>query len=125
LVLAGHEVKAIRKGMASLRGAYVIIDGYEAWLKGATVTPYQQANTPTTYDPVRPRKLLLSKKELTELARRAKEPGLTIIPLRLYNAGRHLKLAIGVARGKKQYDKRQTLKAREATREMGRFLKEQ
>ena len=80
---------------------------------------------PTDYDPERPRKLLLSKKELSRLETQSEQAGLTIVPIRLYNAGRKLKLEIGIARGKKQHDKRESLKARDNKRDIDRILKQQ
>lgn len=125
LVLAGHEVKAIKAGKAKLDGSYVVVRGGEAFLLGSSVSPYQAANTPEDYDPERTRKLLLSKKELKELETKGEQAGLTIVPIRLYNAGRHIKLEIGLGRGKKQTDKRETIKDRESKRAIGRLLKEQ
>lgn len=124
LVLAGHEVKAIRAGKANLQGAYVIVRGSEAFLVGASVSPYQQKNTPDEYDPERPRKLLLSKKELKKLEETDAQKGLTIVPIKLYNTGRNVKLEIGIARGKKKFDKRQTIKARDMARDVKRELKQ-
>ena len=119
----GHEVKAIRASKAKLDGAYVIIRGGEAFLVGASVSPFQPVNTPKDYDPERARKLLLSKKELANLERESEHAGLTIVALRWYNKGQKLKLAIAIARGKKKTDKRETLKARDAKRDMDRTLK--
>ncbi len=123
VVLYGHEVKAIRASKAKLDGAYVIIRGGEAFLVGASVSPFQPVNTPKDYDPERARKLLLSKKELANLERESEHAGLTIVALRWYNKGQKLKLAIAIARGKKKTDKRETLKARDAKRDMDRTLK--
>ncbi len=123
VVLAGYEVKAIRAGKAKLDGAYVIIRGGEAFLVGASVTAYQPANTPKSYDPERPRKLLLSAKELHKLELESAQHGLTIVALRWYNKGSKLKLAIAIARGKKKTDKREGIKQREAKRDIERTLK--
>lgn len=123
LVLAGHEVKAIRAGKANLRGAYVVVRGGEAYLVGASVSHYQEKNTPDKYEQDRPRKLLLSRKELIELEKIDGQKGLTIVPIRLYNAGRNIKLEIGVGRGKKEFDKRQTIKERDTKRDIKRELK--
>lgn len=125
VVLTGAEVKAIRASKASLNGAYVIIRGGEAFLVNASVSPYQVANTPKSYDPERARKLLLSKKELAELERGSEQNGLTIVALKWYNNKRHLKLGIALARGKKKADKRETLKARTAKRDIDRIMKGQ
>jgi len=123
LVLAGYEVKAIRAGKANLQGAYVVVRGGEAYLVGASVAYYQEKNTPDNYEQDRPRKLLLSKKELKKLEATDAQKGLTIVPIKLYNAGRNIKLEIGIGRGKKEFDKRQTIKARDTKRDLDRELK--
>lgn len=123
LVLAGYEVKALQLGRGKLDGAYVLIRGKEAFLVNSSIAPYQVKNMPTDYDPERPRKLLLSKKELAELEQKSEQAGLTIVPIRLYNAGRKLKLEIGIGRGKKKADKREALKQRDSKREIDRLLK--
>jgi len=125
LVLAGYEVKSIKNGKASLEGAHVIIRGDEAFLVGSSIAPYQPANMPKEYDPERARKLLLSKKELARLEVESEQVGLTIVPIRLYNAGRKLKLEIALARGKKKADKRETIKKRDTKRDIDRILKSQ
>lgn len=121
--LEGAEVKSIRAGQGSLEGAHVIIRGGEAYLVGATIAPYQVGNTPDSYDPMRTRKLLLTKKEIALLAGEEAKKGLTIVPLSLYNKGRRIKLAFAVAKGKKKFDKRETIKKRETDREIRRDLK--
>ena len=121
--LFGFEVKSLRAGHGSLKGAHVVSDGKEAWLLNATVSPFQPKNTPTGYEPTRTRRLLLSKKEIATLGGKVKEKGLTIIPLSLYNKGRFLKVSLGIARGKKKYDKRDTIKKRESDREIHRTFK--
>lgn len=123
LVLFGFEVKAIRAGKVSIQGAYVIVRGGEAFLVGATVSPFQEKNAPPDFDRERPRKLLFSRKELRELETVDKEKGLTLVPIRLYNSGRNIKLEVGVGRGKKKYDKRESLKARASQRDVERTLK--
>lgn len=123
LELVGHEVKAIKAGRTSLAGSYVIVRGGEAFLSGATISPYQPANSPPGYDPIRLRRLLLTKKEITELANIEAKKGLTIIPLKLYSKGRSIKLSLGVARGRKAADKREHLKRRETDRDIERTLK--
>lgn len=124
-VLYGHEVKAIRTGKASLNGAHVVVRGDEAFLVGATVSPYQAANTPDSYDPERPRKLLLHRKELEKLHRHSEQAGLTIVPIKWHNARGKVKLEIALARGKKKADKRETLKERDTKRDIQRILKSQ
>ncbi len=121
--LFGHEAKSIRAGHGNLEGGYVIIRGGEAFLIGTTIPPYQANNSPKDYEPERNRKLLLTKKELKNLAELELKNGLTIIPLSMYNKGRSIKVQVALARGKKQFDKRETIKKRETDREMRRTLK--
>ncbi len=127
--LLGFEVKSLRAKHGSLEGAHVVVrpsgrmGGNEAYLVGATIPPYQSGNTPAEYEPARTRRLLLTKKEMTELAGYERKKGLTIVPLSVYNKGRRLKLSLGVARGKKKYDKREVLKKRDTDREIQRTLK--
>ena len=125
LELLGGEVKALRAKQGSLDGSHITVRGGEAYLIGASIPPYQSGNTPADYEPMRNRKLLLTKKEIAILGAHESQKGLTIVPLRVYNKGRHLKLALGVARGKKKYDKRATLKECDTKREMQRSLKNQ
>lgn len=125
LVLHGYEVKAIRAGKGKIEGAYVVVRGGEAFLVGASVTAYQPVNTPKSYDPERPRKLLLSKKELDHLEQQTETARLTAVPIRLYNAGRNIKLEIAIARGKKKHDKRESIKERDTKRDIERTLKNQ
>jgi SsrA-binding protein len=125
VVLTGAEVKSVRAAKASLNGAYVIIRGGEAYLVNASISPYQVANTPKRYEPDRARKLLLSKKQLTELYRGSEQEGLTIVAIKWYNDKRYLKLSIGLARGKKKADKRETLKNRDNKRDIDRIMKSQ
>lgn len=121
--LFGFEVKSLRAGRASLDGAFVGVRGGEAFLMGASVSPYQVGNTPSDYDERRPRRLLLTKKEIEELAEIEGKKGLTVVPLSVYNKGRVIKLELAVARGKKQFDKRNVIQKRETDREMERTLK--
>lgn len=122
-VLRGYEVKAIRTGKATLDGAHVVIRGGEAYLVGASIAHYQEANMPKSYDPERARTLLFSKKELAHLEREALKPGLTLVPIKWYNNGRNLKLEVALARGKKKADKRETIKKRDTKREIDRIMK--
>ncbi|USN87525.1 MAG: SsrA-binding protein SmpB [Candidatus Nomurabacteria bacterium] len=124
-VLNGFEVKAIRNGKASLNGAYVVIRGGEAWLLGASISPYQIPNTPKNYDPERTRKLLLNKKELKELVQKGEQQGLTIVAIKWYSKNRKIKLQIALVRGKKKADKREKLKERDTKRNIERILKSQ
>ncbi len=125
VVLTGAEVKSVRQAKASLNGAYVIIRGGEAYLVNASISAYQAVNTPKGYDPERARKLLLSKKQLAVLERGSEQEGLTIVAIKWYNKKRYLKLEIGLARGKKKADKRETLKKRDSKREIDRIMKGQ
>jgi len=121
--LLGFEVKSIKEGKGNMEGSYIIVRGGEAFLIGLDIPPFQQNNTPEDYDSKRNRRLLLSKKELGILAEIEKEKGLTLVPISLYNNGRRIKLELGVAKGKKKFDKRQTIKKRESDKEMNRALK--
>jgi len=116
IVLLGTEVKAMREGRAQLRDAYCRIEGGEAYLLGAHVGQYSHGGY-AVHDPVRKRKLLLNTAELNKLLGKTTEKGLTIVPLRLYFKNGRVKLAIALAKGKRQYDKRETIKRREAERE--------
>lgn len=122
LELTGTEVKSVRAGKLNLQGAHIGIRGGEAYLLGAEIPAYQPKNAPADYEPARPKKLLLSQKELVELAAAEQTKGLTIVPLSVYNKGRFLKLDIAIARGKKEFDKRHTIKKRDIEREIGRTL---
>lgn len=124
-VLAGHEVKAIRAGKGKLEGAYVMITNGEAFLLGASVSPFQVANTPKSYNPEQPRKLLLSKKQLAKLEVETRANRLTIVPISWYGSGQLIKLKIALARGKKKTDKREAIKDRDNKREIDRTLKSQ
>jgi SsrA-binding protein len=123
--LTGLEVKSLRGKHGSLAGAYVSVDGGEAFLVGAHIPPFQPGNTPSGYDPYQRRKLLLTKKELSGLKETERQAGLTIVPISVYSKGRHIKVAIGIARGKKKRDKRETLKKKDAARDIARTLKNQ
>ena len=123
--LLGHEVKSVKAGHANLEGSHVIIRGNEAFLIGSTITPYQPSNTPKDYDPARNRKLLLTKKELQELGSKENQKGLTIVPLSMYSKARKIKLEIAIVRGKKKFDKRESIKKRDSKRDIDRTLKNQ
>ncbi len=118
LELAGQEVKSIKNGKVSIKGAYVKIVNGEAWLMGAIVSPYQAGNVPADYDQQRNRRLLLKKSELQYLQTKSQEQGLTLVPIKVYNKKNLIKLEIGLARGKKKYDKREVLKKREFERRL-------
>jgi SsrA-binding protein len=119
MVLMGTEVKSLRAGKCNLRDGYVRIDGNEAWLEGVHISPYAQGGV-TNHDPTRPRKLLLHRDEIATLIGTVRQKGYTMIPLRVYFARNRAKVEVGLARGKRQYDKRQTLAAADARREMER-----
>lgn len=121
--LLGTEVKALRAGRGSLEGAHVTVRGGEAYLVGATVQPYQTGNMPKGYDATKNRRLLLTQSEITELAAQESKKGLTIVPVSVYNKGHKLKVEIAVVRGKKEHDKRETIKKREAERDVMRDIK--
>jgi len=121
--LLGTEVKAVKSRRGSFESSFVIIRGGEAYLIGATIPPYQGTNAPKGYDPARNRRLLLTKKEIGELAG-LEGKGLTIVPLAMYNKGRKIKLEIAAARGKKKHDKREALRKREDERHIDREMKE-
>ena len=123
LELFGFEVKSLRAGHGSLKGARVVARAGEAYLVGATIPAFQPANAPKSYDPERTRKLLLSIKEIAHVAAAEGEKGLTIVPIKVYNKGRNLKLLIAIAKGKKQQDKRQSIKSRDEKRSIDRTLK--
>jgi len=123
LELFGFEVKSLRAGRGSLKGARVVARGGEAYLVGASIPPWQIANAPKSYDVERTRRLLLSRKEIARISSAEAEKGLTIVPIRVYNKGRKLKLGIAVVRGKKSHDKRHSIRAREEKRRIERTLK--
>ncbi|MDP2643049.1 MAG: SsrA-binding protein SmpB [Candidatus Peregrinibacteria bacterium] len=122
VVLNGPEVKAIKKSQVNLKGSFVSIEGGEAFLKQAHVSNYKFADI-KTLDPVRPRKLLLSKKEIATLAQNLDQKGVTIIPLELYPKVGLIKLRIGICKGKKLYDKRETLRKRTQDLEVNQAIK--
>ena len=123
LVLAGSEVKSIRDGKVSLTESFAQFRGTELFLMQAHVAEFPQAHQ-RNHDPLRPRKLLLHRRELERLHRAVTRDGLTIVPLRLYLKEGKIKLEIGLARGKKTHDKRASIKEREQNREMQRALRE-
>lgn len=121
--LRGSEVKAVKAGRMNLAGAFAIVRGGEAWLVNAAVAPYQAKNTPSDYDPARSRRLLLHKTEIRELVGASSEKGLTIVALKAYTSRNRIKLLIGLARRKKKEDKRETIRRREAGREIARAVR--
>src|SRR4051794_26173888 len=120
--LTGTEVKSLRDGKANLKDSYVVVKGEEAFLLATHISPYTHGNL-QNHEPERTRKLLLHKREIEKLHVQLVEKGLTIVPLRLYFKGNRVKVEIAVVRGKKQYDKRETEKRREADREAAAAMK--
>jgi SsrA-binding protein len=123
LALTGTEVKALRDGAANLKDSYVDFENGEAFLLGAHISPYSHGNL-QNHEPERKRKLLLHRREIEKLRVQTTEKGLTIVPLRLYFRGSRIKAEIAVVRGKKQFDKRESEKKREADRELAAARKE-
>jgi SsrA-binding protein len=124
LELFGFEVKSLRAKLGSLDGAFVTVRGDEAYLLNAFIPPFQPKNTPADYEPLRNRRLLLTKKEIEKLGEFENKKGLTIVPISVYNAGRWMKVEIGIARGKKKFDKREDIKKRDTDRELRREFKD-
>lgn len=122
--LLGSEVKSVRAGQMSLEGSFVIIRGGEVFLINANIPPYQIKNAPKDYDSLRNRKLLLTKKEIGELAESDKNKSLTVVPISVYNKDRKIKINIALVKGKKKFDKRESIKKRETEREVRRELKD-
>ena len=121
--LLGFEVKSVRAGHTNLEGAHITIRGQEAFVVGMNIPAYQPNNTPKDYDPTRNKRLLLSKKEILELEKESEQNGLTIVPLSVYNKGSKIKLEIAIVKGKKKFDKRETIKKRDTDREIRREIK--
>jgi SsrA-binding protein len=122
IVLLGTEVKSLRGGRASFNDSYCLIDNGEIWLKSLHIAEYTHGNL-NNHDPLRDRKLLLKKREITKIAAKLKEKGYTLVPLRIYFQDRLAKIEIGLAKGKKLHDKRESIKQKDVEREMKRFLK--
>ena len=123
MVLTGTEIKSIRSGKASLTDSYCVIDRGEVWVKGMNISEYFYGSY-NNHIAKRDRKLLLSKKEIAKIEKSVADPGYTLIPLRIFiNDRGYAKLVVGVARGKKQYDKRQAIKEREDKRVLDRMMK--
>jgi SsrA-binding protein len=123
IVLQGTEIKSIRAGKCNLKDSYARIQNGEAWLYSMHVSPYEQGNR-YNHDPLRPRKLLLHNKEIAKLYGEAKEAGMALVPLKIYLKNGFAKVLLGLAKGKKNYDKRETLKKKEANREIERAFRD-
>ncbi len=121
--LIGIEVKSIKKNQGSLEGAYVIVRGGEAYIVNSFIPPYQENNTPKGYEPRRNRKILMTKKEISKLAD-TESSNLTIVPISIYNKGNRIKVSIAIVRGKKKFDKRETIKKRENDRSVRREFRD-
>ena len=122
IVLQGTEIKSVRKGSVNLKDSFIRIKNDEAFIENMHIAPYEQGNR-FNHEPLRTRKLLLHKKQIKKLQKEIKENGLTIVPTKLYFNTSKLKVEISLARGKKLYDKRQDLKAKDAKRDVERALK--
>ncbi|HET8580526.1 MAG TPA: SsrA-binding protein SmpB [Nitrospiraceae bacterium] len=123
IVLKGTEVKSLREGQVNLRDSYASVDRGELVLHHCHISPYSHGNI-MNHDPIRPRKLLLHRKEVNKLLGKIQQKGLTLVPLRIYFSPRGLaKVELALARGKRQYDRREAIKQREAGREVARAMK--
>ena len=123
IVLTGTEIKSIRDGKASLADSYCMVENGEVWVKNMHISEYFYGSY-NNHSVKRDRKLLLNKKEISKISKAADEPGYTIVPIRIFISDRgYAKLVIGIGKGKKQYDKRQSIKEREYKRRMDRYLK--
>ncbi|MBV9021442.1 MAG: SsrA-binding protein SmpB, partial [Ktedonobacteraceae bacterium] len=120
--LVGTEVKSIREGKVNLRGSYAIVRSGEVWLENAHIAVYEHGNR-YNHDPMRNRKLLLHKREIVQLMSKVATKGLTLVPLKLYLKGGHAKVELGLCRGKKLYDKRETIAERETKRDIERIVR--
>ncbi|HPH95513.1 MAG TPA: SsrA-binding protein SmpB [Anaerolineaceae bacterium] len=121
LALQGSEIKSIRAGQVSLGEAYIKIDGHDAWLLNAHISPYDPASR-YNHDPLRPRRLLLHRSEIRKMWDQVRQKGVTIVPVRIYLKDGRAKLEIAVAKGKKLYDKRNEIAARDSKREVERQM---
>lgn len=124
IVLKGTEVKSIRQGKVSIKESYCEIKNGEVFIVGMHISPYEQSNTFYTIDPLRNRKLLLNKREINKLIGKTTEKGYTLVPLRVYIRKNLVKVEIAIAKGKKLYDKRETIAKKDAQRRIERTLKE-
>lgn len=123
IALTGTEVKSIRAGRVNLRGAYARVRNGEVWLDGMHIAVYEQG-TYMNHEPLRERRLLLHRREIDRLVGRIQTKGLTLVPLKLYFKENRVKVELGLCRGKKLYDKRETIKQRETQRELARVVKQ-
>jgi len=121
--LVGTEVKSLRLGQVNIKDSYASIENGEVWLKGMHISPYEKGNI-FNRDPLRERKLLMHKYEIRKLIGKLKEQGYSLVPIRIYLSGQRIKVELGLAKGKKSYDKRQSIAEASAKREIERKLKE-
>lgn len=123
IMLSGAEVKSVREGHISIKEAFATVSGGEVFLTNAHITAYKPARA-DDYNPTRSRKLLLNKKEISKLTGQVQAGGITLIPLKIYDKNGKIKVELGLGKGKKKYDKRETIKKREQEREIKRALKQ-
>ncbi len=123
IVLTGAEVKSVKAGQINLMGSYISARDNTLWLVNCHISPYKMASTQHGYNPTHDRKLLLKRKEISSLIGTLTAKGLTVLPISVYTKGSLIKLEIGVCRGKKQHDKRETIKKRDAKRSMQRLMR--
>ena len=122
IVLTGAEVKSLRGGRGSLAEAYARVRGHEIWLEGMHIPPYEQAMDKARWEPIRPRKLLLHRKEIDRLAGKIREKGYTLVPLSLYEKQGRVKAELALVHGKQEWDKRDDQRKRESQREIDRAM---
>lgn len=122
ICLTGTEVKSVREGRVNLRDSYVIIKNHEAYMLNCHISPYSHGNI-MNHDPLRTRKLLLHRREIDKLLGKTNQKGYTLIPLRMYFKGPHIKVEIGLARGKREFEKREAIKEREAKQAIARAMR--
>ena len=122
LALTGTEIKSVRAGQANIRDAYAQIRDGEMWLQNMHVAPWAGGG-PWNHEPMRPRRLLLNRREIDRFHRQVLQKGLTIVPLRLYIKGHYAKVEVALAKGRRRYDKRQAIMRRETEREIGRAMR--
>lgn len=122
MVLLGTEIKSIRQGKASIKEAYCFIENGELWIRNMNISIYEEAG-PNNHDPVRLRKLLLNETELKKIEKKMRDVGLTIVPLKVFLSGGWAKLEIGIAKGKKHFDKRNDIRSKDVERQLKRDQK--
>lgn len=123
IALTGSEIKSVRRGKLNLRDSYARVEGGEVWLLNSHISPNDESGRYFNHEPLRPRKLLLHRREIDSLIGKVQASGLTLVPLRMYFKRGRAKLELAVARGKRQYDKREAIAEREAAREIERALR--